>query len=173
MVCVASPFFGTNECQEIDSIANELERVNGSRRITPEFEFDDSSHHKLLRFEAFYEMFALLLSRKPDATYRPGDETSEATPPTQTTFPSAANVSTTPPPSTNVIDPQYSSTSNATASSKAESTDEHYTHSLANEFVGASYRSLLKSLNSIAWYRDTKYKLLKPCLHSQRSNPAN
>jgi len=95
-VCMASSFFVANEYQEIDSIANELERVNGSRRITPEFEFDDSSHRHLLRFEAFDEMFALLLSRKPDTTFRPRE--TETTPPTQTTLPSVANVSTTPPP---------------------------------------------------------------------------
>ena len=70
--------------------------------------------------------------RNPSSTRRRG-ETSEVTPSTQTTLPSALTVPVTP--SMNVINPQYSSSSDATASSKAESTDEHYTQSAANEFV--------------------------------------
>jgi len=129
--------------------------VNGSERVIPEFEFDDSLHPGLLRFEPFYQKLRVIISRKPSSVYRPR-ETSETTPPTQTTTPT---VQTTLPLSMNVVDPQFSSTSHATASSAAESTDEHFTQSFANDFVDASYRSLLKSLNSIAWYRDTKYKL--------------
>ena len=151
-----------NRCQEIDGIANEFERVNGSGRINPGFEFDDSSHPQLFRFEQFYQKLRVIVSRNPLSTSRPRDSP-ETTPPTQTTSPSAANLPTTPPPSTNPVNPQYSSTSNVTASSGAESTDEHFTQSLANEFLYGSYRSLLKSLNSIAWYSHTEYKLQHGC----------
>ena len=159
---MAFSYFIANIHQEIDRIAEELEKVNGSDRITPEFEFDESSHPRLLRFEPFYQKLRVIISRNPAPTYRPG-ETSQTTPPTQTTSPSSPNVQTTPPPSTNVVDPQFSSTSYATASSAAESTDEHFTQSFANDFVDASYRLLLKSLISVAWYRDTKYKLQHGC----------
>jgi len=143
-------------------MANEFENLNGSRRITPEFKFVHSSHRELLWFQQFYQKLRLIMLRNPSLTYRP-TETSETTPPTQTTLPSAPIVPTTPPPSTNVVNPQYSSSSDATASSKAESTDEHYTQSIANEFVYGSYQSLLESLNSISWYRGTKYELEHEC----------
>ena len=146
--------------------------MNGSGRITPEFEFDDSSHPRLLRFEPFYQKLRVIISRNPSSASHPG-ETSETTPPIQTTSPSTPTVHTTPPTSTNVVDPQFSSTSYATASSAAESTDEHFTQSFANDFVDASYRSLLKSLNLIAWYRDTKYKLQHGCPAAKDYNLAN
>jgi len=160
---VAFPYFIANLCQEIDSIANELETVNASHRITPEFKFVHSSHRKLLWFHQFYQKLRFILSR--NATYRPG-EPSEIAPP-QTTSQSSPTIPTTPPPLTNVVNPQYSSSSNATASSKAESKDEPFTHSLANQFVYGSYESLSELLNSIAWYRDTKYELLHACVTAE------
>ena len=162
MVSVAFSHFIADVHQEIDTIAEELETVNGSDRITPAFKFDDSAHPRLLRFEPFYQKLRVIISRNPSLTDRRGQPL-DTTPPTQTTSPLAPTFPTTPPPSSNVVDPKFSSTSNATASSAAESTDEHFTQSFANDFVDASYRSLLKSLSSIAWYRDTKYELQHGC----------
>ena len=166
MVSIAFSYFIANVCQEIESIAKELEKVNGSRRITPEFKFVHSSHRKLLWFHQFYQKLRFILSRNPSSIYRPG-EPSEIAPPPQTTSQSSPTIPTTPPPSSTVINPQYSSSSNATASSKAESKDEPFTHSLANQFVYGSYESLSESLNSIAWYRDTKYELLHACVTAE------
>ena len=160
---MAFSYFIANYRQEIDGIANEFERVNGSGRITPEFKFLHSSHRELLWFQQFYQKLRLIMLRNPSLTHHP-TETPETTPPTQTTLPSGPSVPTTPPPaSTNVVNPQYSSSSDATASSKAESMDEHYTQSIANEFVYGSYQSLLESLNSISWYRGTRYELEHEC----------
>ena len=131
--------------------------MNSSDCITPRFKFDDSSHPQLIRFEQFYQKLRLIVSRSPSPKHRPG-EPLDTTPPTQMILP-APPVPTTPPPSTNPINPQYSSSSNVTASSAAESTDEHFIQSLANEFVYGSYKSLIKSLESVAWYRETKYDL--------------
>ena len=138
---------------EIDNIAREFEKVNGSHRITPEYKFDDSCHPQLVRFDQFYQKLRAIISRNPSSIYPPA-ETPETTPPTQTTPPSVLLIPTTPPPSTNVIDPQYSSLE---------------CHSLFGCRVdGRTFYPvfcqrvcvwLVKSLNSIAWYRDTKYEL--------------
>ena len=145
--------------KEIENLAKEFERVNGSERITPDFEFDDSTYPRLIRFDEFFQKLKVIVLRNPSAVHHRG-ESLDTTPPTQTVFPAGSVIPTTPPPpSEDLINPQFSSTSNATVSSAAESTDEHFTQSLANVFVFASFKSLIKSLNSIAWYRDTRYKL--------------
>lgn len=141
---------------------NEFRNVNDSHRITSEFKFDDAFRPRLIRFEGFYQKLRLILSRKPSSEDQQGKPV-DATPPPQTVMPTTSVSPTTPPPSTNSVDPQYSSTSNVTVSSKAESTDEHFTQSLANVFIYASYQSLKKSLSSIAWYRETNYELQHRC----------
>lgn len=149
----------TNLHQEIENLAKEFEKVNGSQRITPDFEFDDSTCPRLIRFDEFFQKLKVIVLRNPSAV-PPRGESLDTTPPTQTVLPAGSVIPTTPPPpSENLVNPQFSSTSNVTMSSGAESTDEHFTQSLANVFVFASFKSLIKSLNSIAWYRDTRYKL--------------
>ena len=159
MVCAVLSWVLADVHQEIENLAKEFEKVNGSERITPDFEFDDSMYPRLIRFDEFFQKLKVIVLRNPSAVHR-REESSDTTPPTQTVLPAGSVVPTTPPPrSENLINPQFSSTSNATMSSAAESTDEHFTQSLANVFVFASFKSLIKSLNSIAWYRDTRYKL--------------
>ena len=132
--------------------------VNGSDRITPEFEFDASSHPLLIRFEHFYRQLALILTRDSP----PNQHASEPPRNTSSRAPivlHSAAAPSTPPRPANPINPQYSSGSSATASSGAEEKDEHYTHSLANAFVYASHESLRKWVEPFAWYRETQYKL--------------
>jgi hypothetical protein len=68
------------------------------------------------------------------------------------------------------VDPQYSFTSNATSSSHAtsasyttsasgESKDEASSDSYANDFVQATLLLFEESLEQMAWYKGTKYKL--------------
>jgi len=158
MVCIVLSYSVANKHQEIENMAKEFETVNAAGCITPTFDFDDSSHPSLIRFDQFYQKLRLILSRNPSTSTKHRQEAPlHTTPPTPIVSPLA--IPTTPPPSQNLVNPHYSSASNVTASSAAESTDEHFTQSLANIFVYGSYRSLLKSLNSIAWYRETNYKL--------------
>ena len=147
-------------------MAEELEQVNGSKTITPEFELNVSHTPTLLRFELFYIRLSFLLSVE-NPQMQPSTELLCTTPPTQTTLP--ASVMETPPPSTNPVDPQYSSTSNTTSSSNAtsasgESKDEHSSDSCVNDFVNATFGLLRKSLEQMAWYKGTKYRLREMCL---------
>jgi hypothetical protein len=136
--------------------------INNSHRITPEFNFDATSHPLLSRFDQFYEQLSLILTC--DSSPNQGRKKPPLNPSsrTQIVLPSSTVAPTTPPQSTNAINPQYSSGSSASASSQAEEKDEHYTQSFATEFVYESYKLLLKWLQPIAWYRETKYKLRHP-----------
>ena len=141
-------------------MAKEFEKINGSKKITPEFRFDASQVPALLAFKFFYRRLRYLLSfEKPEI--QTSAEPFYTTPPTQTTVP--ASVFETPPPSTNPINPQYSSSSNATSAS-AESKDEAASDSCANDFVHATFDLLEDSLDQMAWYKGTKYAFQETCL---------
>ena len=138
----------------IDKVAKEFERVNGSKTITPEFEFDVSQVPTLIHFTFFYRRLDYLLSYENPQMQ-----------------PLAEPLHTTPPPSTNPVDPQYSSTSNMTSSSNAtsasaESKDEESSDSCVNDFIHATFEILRKSLKQMAWYKGTKQKLQEKCLSS-------
>ena len=153
-------------CPVIDKAAKEFEHVNRSKTITPAFEFNVSHTPTLLRFELFYNRLSCLLSLE-NPQMQPSTERLYTTPPLQTTLP--ASVMETPPPSSNPVDPQYSSTSNTTSSSYAtsastESKDEHSSESCANDFVNATFGLLRKSLEQIAWYKGTTYRIRERCL---------
>jgi len=150
----------------IDKVAKEFERVNGSKTITPEFEFDECQTPALIPFIHFYDRLGYLLSVE-NPRMQPSTEPSYTTPPTQTTSPKLAMA--TPPLSANPIDPQYSSSSNTTSSSNAtsasgESKDEDSSDSCANDFVNATFGLLKSSLQQMAWYKETKYRLRERCL---------
>ena len=132
--------------------------MNNSDRIPPEFNFDASSHPLLIRFEHFYQQLGLILTRDSPSNQRPRDPPLNTNPRTQIVLPSTAAPST-PPPSANPVNPQYSSGSSGTASSGAEEKDEHFTHSFANAFVYASYESLKKWLEPFAWYHETNCRV--------------
>jgi len=153
-------------CTVIDNIAKELEKVNGSKTITPPFKFAVSQAPSLAFFKTFYERLDTLLSLE-NPPKQPSAENLHTTPPTQTALPTA--VFATPPPSTNPVDPQYSSTSDATSASyvtsaSGESKDEHSTDSFANDFVCATLNLLEEPLEQMAWYGARGSKLKAMCL---------
>ena len=145
----------------IDKAANEFEQMNGSKTITPEFEFNVSQAPLLVLFTSFYQRFNYLLSLE-NPQNRPMPEPFDTTPPSQRTIPSA--VMNTPPPSTNPVDPQYSSASNTTSASyttsaSGESKDEESPDSCVNDFVQATFLLLKSSLDHMAWYKGTNNRL--------------
>ena len=151
-------------CPVIDKVAKEFEQVNGSKTITPEFEFNVSHTPTLLPFKLFYNRISYLLSVENPQSQSWTEPL--CTPPTQTTLPTS--VSETPPPSPNPVDPRYSSTSHTTSSSNATSTsaeskDEHSSDSCANDFVNATFGLLEDLLKQMAWYKGTKYRLREMC----------
>ena len=147
-------------CPVIEEIATEFEQINGSKKLTPGFEFDDSQAPILIHFKSFYETLGYLLSSE-NPQMQPSTEHLYTTPPTQTTLPTS--VMETPPPSTNPIEPRYSSTSNATSAS-GESKDEYCSDSCANDFVRATSYLLANSLKQMAWYKGTHNRLQHKCL---------
>ena len=143
---------------EIDALANAFSSVNSSDRITPEFNFYPSPDHRLMLFGPFYQQLGLILTRDSPPNQRLREPPLNPNSRTHIVLPSVAAPST-PPPSANLVDPQYSSGSSATASSGAEEKDEHYTQSFANAFVYASHESLRKWFGPFAWYHETNCRL--------------
>jgi hypothetical protein len=146
-------------CLGIDILVNAFSMVNNSDRITPEFNFYASPDHPLMLFGHVYQQLSLILTRDSPPSQRSREPPANATSRTQIVLPSSAATPTTPPPSANPVNTQYSSGSSATFSSGAEEKDEHYTDSFANAFVFASYESLRNWLQPLAWYDETNCRL--------------
>ena len=146
-----------NFCADIENLAREFERVNDSNTINPEFEFDADDHPTLVHFVPFYRQLSQIVSKKSAQNPPLATSSSEITPPIRTTLPSA-RLQTPPPRAIDPVNPQYSSTSTASTSSR-ESKPEHFTHAFANNFISASLESLKKSIEHIAWYRSANYRI--------------
>jgi len=146
-------------CVEIDALADAFSSVNNSERITSKFNFYPSPNHPLVLFRPFYQQLGLVLTRdSPSNQQRKREPPPTTTPHTQIVLPST-DVPTTPPPSENPINPQYSPGSVATASSAAEEKAEHYTQAFVNAFVYGSHESLRQWLDPFVWYHERDYRV--------------
>ena len=134
---------------EIDRIATGLASVNNSEEITPTFKFNVESHPSIFRFERCFLDLRQILRR---ASEHPKQKARSASPQTPT--------ETLPPPETHTTPPQQLQgndvfNSPASTLSNRSAKAEHYTHTFANNFLGATLLSLERHLNnSVAWYDD-------------------
>ena len=137
---------------EIDALAKAFTNVNSSNPLTPKFIFDRSSYPQLGDFRRFYKQLRFVIS---SVNQNSGDLAPNSPPPAQITAPTPMPIQTTPPPSANPVDPQYS------ASSGGDSKDEHFTNTLALEFATCAYECLEDALRLHSWYRETDYELVQ------------
>jgi len=134
---------------EIERLATGLERVNHSEEITPTFNFDVDCHPSISRFEGCFLDLRQILSRAPEL---PKQKPRSASPQTPTETPSPPEAHTPPPQQlqgNDIFESPASTLSNLSAKA------EHYTQTLANNFLRATFLSLKRRLNSsMAWYDD-------------------
>ena len=113
----------------IAEVANELANINDSNQITPEYVFQSSEMPSIAMFSKFYA--ALNKTIRKESPDPPAPQTD--TPPVRTTIP--PNLRHDSPASIR------SNASTASTSSK-ESTAEHFTHALANDFLWATFETI-------------------------------
>lgn len=119
----------------------ELRKVNGSNTLTSDFRFDVADHPSLWPFAKFCNDITQVIRKElPPTTFQ---TVSTVTPPTQTTVPR---------------DPQYSSPSTASTSSR-ESKAELLVQTAANDFLWGTLQAIEKPLEKHAWYYDGGYRL--------------
>jgi hypothetical protein len=119
--------------------------------MTPQFQFEVSDNPSISLFSKFYDDLTQIVRKNLPAETQAAISQS-FTPPNQTTIPS---------------NPQYSSSSTGSGSSR-ESKPEHHTQTAANAFLYANLKSIETQLKRFAWYQDHNgnYRLQTTCLVS-------
>ena len=102
----------------IDQIAEEFTKVNDSNEIIAGYDFDSRQHPLLALFSKFYDDLDQTIRKESPDPPKPQTDT----PPVQTTYPPNPNLG-------------YHSPA---SSSSRESTEEHFTHFTANDFLWAT-----------------------------------
>jgi hypothetical protein len=102
----------------IDQVAEELTKVNDSNEIIAGYDFDSRRHPLLALFSKFYDGLDQTIRKESPDPPKPQTDT----PPVQITYPPNPN-------------PGYHSPA---SSSLRESTEEHFTHFTANDFLWAT-----------------------------------
>jgi hypothetical protein len=137
---MVSPFFDNSLSSEIQAIAAELEKVNNSKEITSEFDFDADDHPILSRFESSFNSLRNVLSRRAKVT-------SETSTPPQIHSPTDTPIN-----SPERDDEQRDSPASTISNLSAK--HEHPTDAFANFTVNAAYNSLKKRLTrEVAWFK--------------------
>jgi hypothetical protein len=124
-----------------------FEQINDSKEITSTFKFKVSQHPSMVQFKKFYMDFSQVL-RKNLPLSPPTMTSQTVTPPLQTTIPP---------------DPQYSSSSTTSTTSR-DSKAEHYTQAAANDFLYSTVASIEDPLEKFAWYRGGEVQLVSTFL---------
>jgi hypothetical protein len=135
---MVSPFFDNSLSSEIQAIAAELEKVNNSKEITSEFDFDADDHPKLVHFTPSFISLRNVLRRR--------EKVKEPSTPPEILSPIDTPVNS-PEREGEQRDSPASTISNLSAK------HEHPTDAFANDTLKAAYISLKKRLTrEVVWF---------------------
>lgn len=138
----------------VNTIAEELGRVNDGADLTPHFRFRPNPDlPAMIRFEPAFEQLANILSTNEPLPPTPQNQTPFTTPPTQITVPPRLQHLVTSASSPILsANPQYSPGSTVSSGSN-ESGPEPFSDTFAFDFLRATFNSIRDELDKVAWYR--------------------